>query len=354
MPKAKSAWVDFKQIKVRVSIVQILEHYGVLETLSKSGNGDRLSGACPIHSGTNTTHFRASISKNCWNCFGKCQSGGNVIDFVSKKEDVSFRDAAMLIQNWFLVEPEENPVPTEKPRFYTSQVEEHPRFRVPDPTPPEKTPAETDDITESKPLKFALSKLDSTHEYLKERGLSEETIATFGLGYCGKGLLRGYIAIPIHSTDGELVAYAGRWPGNPPAGKGKYKLPEGFRKSLEVFNLNRAMLSDQEAPLVIVEGYFDCMKVHQAGYERVVALMGSSLSEGQEKTILENVDADEGVIVFFDNDEAGRKGQADAVCRLSQNIFVKSVLAKSDGAQPEQLSSEELCDLLPYTKGGEL
>ena len=354
MPKAKTAWVDFKEIKARVSIVQILERYGILETLQKSGNGDRLSGACPIHGGTNTTHFRASISKNCWNCFGKCQSGGNVIDFVSKKEDVSFRDAAILIQNWFIGEEDENPITTEKPRFDTSQVEERPRFRVLDPTPPENNPAESDSITENKPLKFTLSKLDPTHEYLKERGLSEETIATFGLGYCGKGLLRGYIAIPIHNTEGELVAYAGRWPGNPPDGKGKYKLPEGFRKSIEVFNLHRVMLSDQESPLVIVEGYFDCIKIQQSGYERVVALMGSSLSEAQEKAILENVDAEEGVIVFFDNDEAGRKGQADAVCRLSRHIFVKSVLAISEGAQPEHLSTEELRELLPFPEGGEL
>lgn len=212
MPTAKTAWVDFKEIKTRVSIVQILERYGVLEALSKSGN-DRLSGACPIHGGTNTTHFRVSISKNCWNCFGKCQCGGNVIDFVSKKEDVSFRDAALLIRDWFIGEQEETSVPTENPRFDTSQVEEQPRFRVPDPTPPEESPVESEEIAGNKPLKFALTKLDPTHEYLRERGLSEKSIATFGLGYCGKGLLRGYIAIPIHSTDGELVAYAGRWPG---------------------------------------------------------------------------------------------------------------------------------------------
>ena len=347
MTTAKTAWVDFKEIKSKVSIVDILKRYGVLEALSKSGN-DRLSGACPIHGGTNTTHFRVSISKNCWNCFGKCQCGGNVIDFVSKKEDVSFRDAALLIRDWFIGDQEEIPVATEKPRFDASQFEEQPRFRVPDPAPPELSPVESEEIAGNKPLKFALTKLDPAHAYLRERGLSEESIATFGLGYCGKGLLRGYIAIPIHSTDGELVAYAGRWPGTPPVGKGKYKLPEGFKKSLEVFNLHRAMLSDQEAPLVIVEGYFDCIKIHQAGYERVVALMGSSLSQAQENAILENVDTEEGLIVFFDNDESGRKCRLEVVGRLSQNIFVKSVLAKGEGAQPEHLSEDELREVLPF------
>ena len=101
MTQAKALWVDFKDIKARVSIVQILERYGALASLTKSGNGDRLSGACPIHGGTNKTHFRASVSKHCWNCFGKCQGGGNIIDFVAKKEGIAFRDAAMLIQKWF-------------------------------------------------------------------------------------------------------------------------------------------------------------------------------------------------------------------------------------------------------------
>ena len=131
MPTAKVAWVDFKEIKEKVSIVQILERYGVLDTLSKSG-GDRLSGACPIHGGTNKTHFRVSISKNCWNCFGKCQCGGNIIDFVSKKEGVPFRDAALIIQEWFLGEQSESQSKPERPHLATSQVEEKPRFRVPE------------------------------------------------------------------------------------------------------------------------------------------------------------------------------------------------------------------------------
>lgn len=229
-----------------------------------------------------------------------------------------------------------------------SESDRHARCDHSHVTTPEKSPANAENITENKPLKFELAKLDSAHPYLQERGLSEESIATFGLGYCGKGLLRGYIAIPIHNTDGEIVAYAGRWPGTPPEGTGKYKLPEGFKKSLEIFNLHRAMLSDQEAPLVIVEGFFDAIKLHQAGYERVVALMGSSLSEAQEMAIIENVDADEGVIVFFDNDEAGRKGHAETVCRLAKHTFVKAVFAKDDGAQPEHLSPDELRAVLPF------
>ena len=100
MTQANASWVDFKEIKGRVSIVQILERYGALASLCKNGNGDRLSGACPIHGGTNKTHFRVSVSKNCWNCFGKCQCGGNVIDFVAKKRSEERRVGKECRSRW--------------------------------------------------------------------------------------------------------------------------------------------------------------------------------------------------------------------------------------------------------------
>src|SRR5258707_9971548 len=234
MTQANASWVDFKEIKGRVSIVQILERYGALASLCKNGNGDRLSGACPIHGGTNKTHFRVSVSKNCWNCFGKCQCGGNVIDFVAKKESISFRDAASLIQKWFVGQPVETPGEPDRALFDTSEIDDSRHLHAAE-MPPERPAVESGDSDPNKPLSFGLTKLDAAHPYLRERGLTEETIATFGIGFCEKGLLRGYVAIPIHNSEGQVVAYAGRWPGTPEQGVGKYRLPPGFRKNLELF-----------------------------------------------------------------------------------------------------------------------
>jgi len=352
MAQAKAAWVDFKAIKSQVSIAQILERYGVLQTLANSGNGDRLSGACPIHGGSNKTHFRVSVSRNCWNCFGQCHGGGNAIDFVAKKEDIGFRDAAVLIQNWFLGETQQQTkavaIPERQTTMVVAPVVSETR---PSPVLEEQSESASDqpeDKAENKVLRFALNKLDATHPYLRERGLTEETIATFGLGYCGKGLLRGYIAIPIHNMEGELVAYAGRWPGTPEEGVGKYKLPQGFRKNLELFNQHRAASSDSDAPLVVVEGYLDAIKLHQAGYERVVALMGASLSAEQEERIFHLCEEDGRVILFLDNDESGRKGQADALLRLSKRLYVHAVNLGSREVQPEHLSPDELRAVLPF------
>ena len=91
----KSQFVDFKAVKREVSMVQILEHYGLMSQLRQ--NGDTITGACPIHEGNNKTAFRVSISKNCWNCFSRCGCGGNALEFVSKKENVSLLKAARLL-----------------------------------------------------------------------------------------------------------------------------------------------------------------------------------------------------------------------------------------------------------------
>ena len=93
-------WVDFKEIKDTVSIEMVLEHYGVLDKLKKSGRN--LVGCCPIHQGSNPRQFSVNLESNMYNCFGDCKSGGNVLDFVASMEKVSLRDAALLLKDWFL------------------------------------------------------------------------------------------------------------------------------------------------------------------------------------------------------------------------------------------------------------
>ena len=79
-----NAFVGFDALKQAVSMVQVLDRYGLRERLHRSG--DNLSGPCPIHAGHNKTQFRVSMSKNCWICFGDCNCGGSIIDFVSRME----------------------------------------------------------------------------------------------------------------------------------------------------------------------------------------------------------------------------------------------------------------------------
>ena len=335
-----SRFVDFKAVKAAVSMLQVLERYGIAEKFKRSG--DSLSGPCPLHDGQNPTQFRVSISKNCWHCFGRCNDGGNVLEFVSRMESVSLREAALMLCDWF--DLPEGEKPTDK------------TCREPDAKKPEQPKAaakakakgpEPDEDTPNKPLGFELQSLDAAHPYFTERGLSAECIAHFGIGHCQKGSMTGRIVIPIHNAEGQLVAYAGRWPGTPPDEETpKYKLPPGFRKSRELFNAHRAFAEPDTSPLVIVEGFFDCLALWQHGFRRVVALMGSSLSDAQAALVQKGVRPDGRVVLMLDEDEAGRAGREKAAARLSLHCYVRTIEFAYAAQQPDALTAEQLAQFL--------
>lgn len=339
MPKSK--FIDFKAVKAVLTMEQVLQHYGLLEKMKRSG--DSLSGCCPIHKGSNPTQFRVSVSKNVWNCFSECKHGGNTLDFIARMEQVSIHAAALKAIEWFGLDPEAMSADSEQSADQPSEV---PQDNAPQPKPA-KTPAPAAESgAPNKPLGFRLDKLEKAHPYLTERGLTPETIIDFGIGFCAKGMMAGRIAIPIHNPEGQVVAYAGRWPGEPAEDTPKYKLPQGFRKSLELFNLDRAIKEPADKPLVIVEGFFACMKLHQHGCRKVVALMGGTLSAAQEELIRKHTNRHSQVIVMLDEDEAGRAGREDIAVRLSCFAFVKVHSFEQEGMQPEQLTAEEVAALL--------
>jgi DNA primase len=179
---------------------------------------------------------------------------------------------------------------------------------------------------------------------LEQRGLTPETIVDFGIGFCSKGMMADRIAIPIHNVKGEIVAYAGRFPGEPGEDTPKYKLPPGFRKSQELFNIDRAI--KEQGPLVIVEGFFGCMKLHQNGWRRVVALMGSTMSAAQEELIKQHTGSNSQITVILDEDEAGKAGREDIACRLAKHCFVRIYAFDQEDMEPEHLSDAQLADIV--------
>lgn len=339
----KSSFVDFKAVKAATTMEQVLAHYGLTDKFKRSG--DSLSGPCPIHGGTNPTQFRISISKNIWNCFSECKRGGNVLDFIARMEDVSIHAAALKAVDWFRLDLD---------ALGSSSNEEE----EPEPESPEddgsckgkpaskKASVDSEKVTPNKPLKFRLDKLDPDHPYLRERGLTPQTIKEFGIGFCEKGMMAGRIAIPISNPEGAVVAYAGRFPGEPAEDTPKYKLPQGFRKSLELFNIERARHEPGNTPLLIVEGFFDCMKLYQHGYRKVVALMGSTMSAAQEELIRKYTNSRSQIVLALDEDEAGQAGREDIANRLVRYCFVRVQMFEKPGTQPENLTAEEVQKLI--------
>ena len=316
----QSNWVDFRAIKQTVTIGQVLGHYGI--KLKKSGK--ELRGRCPIHQGDGTDSFHANTEKNAFHCFS-CQAKGNVLDFVAAMEKCSIRDAGLKVQSWFGLAAgagaTQNPT---KPDTTTGSELATDRTR--------------DGGEPNKPLGFVLKGIDHRHPYLAGRGVDPETAEYFGVGfYSGKGSMAGRVVIPIENERGELVAYAGRSiDGTEP----KYKVPAGFKKSQVLYNLKRAA-EETDGSVVLVEGFFDCIKVTQA-VQPCVALMGCSLSDGQAAQIVAHFRR---LIIMLDGDEAGRRGAEDIVARLARKLWVRS-LELADGTQPDQLSTNELQELL--------
>lgn len=341
---SKNQFVDFKAVKAAITMEQVLQHYGLLDQFKRSG--DSLSGPCPIHKGSNPTQFRVSISKNIWNCFSECKNGGNVLDFITQMENANIYQAALKAIEWFGLDTEAMSAEKGEEQESQEQSDTSDKPSRPRPAPKRTVQAHETNIGPNKPLKFRLDKLERNHPYLTERGLTPETIEEFGIGYCSKGMMAERIAIPIQNTDGEVVAYAGRWPGEPPQGTPKYKLPQGFRKSLELFNIHRAVKEPAEKPLVIVEGFFDVMKLYQHGCRKVVALMGSTMSPAQEELIRKHTDRNSHIIVMLDEDEAGKFGREDVAVRLSRLAFVHIHAFGEKDKQPEHLTAEEVAAIL--------
>jgi DNA primase len=335
-----ATWVDFDEIKAAVSLEQVLTHYGLLDSMAQKGK--RVSGLCPFHPDSKTKSFKADLEKNLWNCFGACQAGGDVLALVCFQEGFRSSDrnsnrkrAALLLQERFGIPLQQSaPTPRQKTRQDDDVVNAPPQEDSGEGTTKERqgstqdqTSAAEPDTSVNPPLTFELKNLVPEHPYLLERGLTRETIEAFGLGYfTGKrGVMQGRIVIPIHNEAGELVAYAGRWPGEDgwPEGEEKYKLPPGFRKSLVIFNHHRAKEHTAEG-LIVVEGYFTVCEFWQRGRKNTVALMGSSMSPEQERLIVQTVGQRGRVLLMLDDDEAGRKGMADAAARLAPQVYVRT------------------------------
>jgi DNA primase len=307
---ATSNWVDFSAVKRTVNLETLLRHY---EVQGLRRRGAQLQGCCPIHHGRRDDSFRAHLIRNVFHCFA-CQARGNVLDFVAAMERCSIREAALRLQQRFGVRAAEA-----RDKWNRELVRKEEGKNV--------------------PLRFTLRGVEGNHPYLAERGIDPATAAEFGVGfYAGPGLMSGRVVIPIRNLCGELVAYAGRAvDGRPP----KYKLPAGFRKSLELFNLQRAVATGGQA-VIVVEGYFDCMRVQQAGFPWVVALMGSCLSPTQESSLLLHF---ERIVLMLDGDAAGQTACHVMAARLSGRCSVQ-VVQVPDGSQPDQLSPATMRRLL--------
>jgi DNA primase len=307
-------WVSFVEIKRRITLEQVLRSYEV--TWLRRSGVDQYRGRCPIHRGQGQEAFHANLKRGVFHCFA-CGAGGNVLDFVAAMEGGSIREAALRLQGWR--GPTGLSVAPAATGFTGRKLVTKKRSINP-------------------PLGFTLE-LDRRHPYLARRGIEPATAEHFGVGHFrGHGLMNGRIAIPIHDDAGRLVAYCGR---AVDLVEPRYRFPAGFQKSQVVFHYHQARAAGGDQ-VIVVEGFFDCMRVYQAGFPCVVALMGARLSQAQKNLLAARFCE---VVLLLDGDRTGRAATDQIASDLRPACSVTEIPLPAD-VQPDQMTGEEIRRLL--------
>jgi DNA primase len=375
-------------------MIDVLHHYQIEPKV----RGEQATALCPLPGHPTRTDGRrrtASLSihlgKGIFKCFG-CQASGNALDFVLLMEGLNrsdpqhVRQAALKLVDWFKltfdpppgVEKSANGRVTDagsasaqqaaKPRCSSTTASS--RISTEGMTAPSigDTQSTTSDsgrqdnsataeplqVVVNAPLPFRLEKLDPTHPYLASRGLTPEAIATFGLGFCNRGMLKDRIAIPLHSIEGELVCYAGRIVDDErisddcpkylfPGARERDGVRHEFHKSLLLYNAHR--LTKPVEHLIVVEGFASVWWLTMCGFSDVVAVMGSSCSEAQGRLISDLVVTGGRITLLPDGDDAGTACAASLFTHITYPHYVRW-LRLSGGNQPTDFPPNELAALL--------
>ena len=345
--------IKFAYVNEHGDFEKVLSHFG----LDYSRKGDQLRLLCPLHDDSKpslniTLTATASTQANTFHCFG-CHESGSLIDFVAAMEGgTDLRAAAETIASLSgcgLAPPRTEKRTGKTKSAKTAKGAKSRSQRVSDDSGKEHgSGAENAAVANSEPLraggavnpplKFALT-LDPAHPYLEER-VDPETISAFDLGALpesSRSMMKGRICIPIHNVEGQLIAYAGRYPAaEPPCDVPKYLLPKSFEKMATLFNLHR--VDPASKWVVIVEGFFGAMRLHRLGVP-VVALMGTAISP--EQIALLEARKTKFVYLMLDADDPGREA-ADALLPLLARSFLVKVIDLPDGMEPDTVNVESV------------
>lgn len=297
-------YLDFKAIKGRVAIADVLARYQVsLVRVNKAS----LKGNCPLpsHTSGSKNTFFVNEAKSVWYCHSdSCKkngnrAGGNVIDFVSLMEQCTIYAAATRIDEMFPA--------TANPATAAGKPADAVAGNQPE------VPANTGNT----PLAFVLKDVHPSHPMIQERGISVETAQRFGVGFFpGKGSMAGRIVFPLYEvsrTNGDgthqlmLVGYAGRTTLPVSDANPKWLFGKGLKKTF-LYGLDRC---DPAKPLILCESLWAPLWFHEHGLQ-AASLMGSEMTAEQERCL----DAYPVITVAFDNDAAGMEKAARICGRL--------------------------------------
>jgi len=342
-----------EKIKERLSIEEVVSSYLKLDRA-----GSNFKARCPFHN-EKTPSFFVSPDRGSYYCFG-CGAKGDIFTFVEEFEGLDFKGALKLLANQagVVLEKFNKEEESEKEKLYRI-MEEATKFFVAN-----------------------LSECKEVGEYLKARGLTEASIKDFDIGFVKnewrelyfylqkkgfkdseiekaglakrseKGFydrFRGRIMFPISDSSGRVIAFSGRLFVDDGKSAKYLNSPETpiFSKSSVLYGLDRAKSAIRKNDFsILVEGQFDLVLSHQAGFRNTVASSGTALSDSEisKENVVSNLGLirrlSSNIVLAFDADKAGVKAAERASkIALSLGMDVKAS-ALPEGVDPADLISK--------------
>ena len=345
---------DIDEVRTRTDLVSVVERY---VTLKRAGR--QLKGLCPFHQ-EKTPSFVVSPEIGYWKCFGSCGEGGDVFKFVQKIENLSFPEALerLALQAGVTLTNRQPRTGESAQPSVPSEAGQKDRLRQ-------------INAIALRYYREVLARSPVARDYLQDRGVAHAAQENFALGFAADdwdglcraltqqripladaekaGLvtigergafdkLRGRLVFPILDVHERPIAFGGRLIGEARPGQPKYwNSPETplFSKGKELYGLwraRKAIAAREQA--IVVEGYTDVIACHQAGFENVVATLGTSLTEEHVQTLARLAST---VLLAFDADSAGLKAAGRAAQIFEAQEVDVRVLDLPEGDDPDSL-----------------
>lgn len=343
------------------TIDRILDAANIVDVVSEfvtlHKRGVNLVGLCPFHADKSPS-FYVSPSKNICKCFA-CGEGGTAVHFIMKHEQLSYVEALKYLAKKYNIEIKEREL-TDKEKqlkgdresmlivnewagnYFSTQLHEHIEGRSVGMRYFVERGLREDTIRKFQ-LGYSLDKRDALYEMAIKAGYKREYLEKTGLviSYDNGNVsdrFRGRVIFPVHSLSGKIVAFGGRTLKSDGKTAKYVNSPESeiYHKSNELYGIyfaKQAMIKNNRC--FLVEGYMDVISMHQVGIENVVASSGTALTQGQIRLIHRFT---ENITVLYDGDAAGIKAALRGIDMLLEEGMNVKVVLLPNGEDPDSFA----------------
>lgn len=305
--------------------------------------GSNYKGVCPFHN-EKTPSFVVSETKQIFTCFG-CGATGDVLAFVKRYYNLDFRGAAEMLAKEYGIslegafrsnkdKEELYEINRQAARFFYKALREkaNPGYTY------MKNRGISEDTLNKFGIGYADDKWDSLYKFLLSKGFKEDKLMELGLISKSKDRyfdkFRGRVIFPIMNTSGKVIGFGGRIIGD---GEPKYLNSQEsgvFQKKFNLYGLNLTGKDVRnEDAIVLVEGYMDVVSLYQHGIRNVSASLGTALTENQARLIKRYT---KNVILSYDADQAGQNAALRGIDILYSEGCRAKVLKVNDGKDPDE------------------